>query len=309
MAEKVRVGVIGHGHFGGFHAKQYEAHPEAELVAIADPRPAAAETIHVTYGSRHVANYADLIGRVDAVSIAAPTAMHFDIARQMIEAGIHVLVEKPLAETAAEARQLTALAESAGVVLNVGHIERFSAAYRQLKAEASGSARLYELRRHGPWRGRILDVDVVLDLMIHDIDLALDLTRSKPTEVSASGIEVKGYGLDAVQARVVFENGATAHISASRVAPAMARTISVNEPDRTLWVDLASGKIGVYSAGTEAVEETEIAHHDSLRAEIDAFLGAVRGESAGGVSGTDAAAALDLAEAIRAAAHRGLVPR
>jgi len=170
---------------------------------------------------------------------------------------------------------------------------------------ASEKARLYECRRHGPWRGRILDVDVVLDLMIHDIDLVLDLTQSKPVKVSASGVEVKGHGLDAVLAQVVFENGATAHISASRVAPSIARTISINETDRTLWADLASGKVGVYSADNEHVEEIEVPHRDSLRAEIDAFLETIVDGKPGGVSGADATAALELAEAIRVAAHGG----
>lgn len=300
--ETVRVGVVGHGHFGGYHAKQYAAHPDAELVGIADPSDKAAEVINASYGNVHVRNYRDLIGSVDAVSIAAPTAFHEEIATAFIEAGVHLLVEKPLALTEDSAKRLSEMAMAAGVVLNVGHIERFSASYAHLKSKIAAPPLLYDAQRHAPWLGRILDVDVVLDMMIHDIDLVLDLAQSEPVDVRASGVEMMGHGLDSVLARVAFANGAVAHIGASRVAPTINRVMRVTEAARTLTVDFGTGAFSVFDAAANASSEVDLPHRDSLRAEIDAFLAAVRGDGAGGVTGDEATKALALADRIRAAA-------
>jgi predicted dehydrogenase len=303
--QRIKVGVIGHGHFGSFHAKQYEAHPGAALIAVADPTPAAAETARATYGDRHIADYRDMIGRVDAVSIAVPTEMHAAVARACIEAGVHVLVEKPLCPTAGEARALADFAAARGIVLHVGHIERFSATYRRLKERVAAPPLLYDVHRFSPWRGRILDVDVVLDIMIHDIDLVLDLAGSEPVEVTASGVELMGYGLDSVLARVGFASGAVAHIAASRVAPRVSRVFTVVEAKRSLTADFGANTLSVFSAAEKAVREEEVAKADSLRAEIDAFLRAVGGDKAsGGVGGVEAVRALELAERIRRAAGR-----
>ncbi len=302
--ETVRVGVVGHGHFGGYHAKQYAAHPEAELVGVADPSDKAAEGIKAAYGNLHVSDYRDLIGSVDAVSIAAPTAFHEEIATTFIEAGVHILVEKPLALTEDSAKRLSEMAIAAGVVLNVGHIERFSASYTHLKSKIAAPPLLYDAQRHAPWLGRILDVDVVLDMMIHDIDLILDLAESEPVEVFASGVEMMGHGLDSVLARVTFASGAVANIAASRVAPKISRVMRVTEPARTLTVDFGTGAFNVFDSVAKASSEEELPHRDSLRAEIDAFLEAVRGNGAGGVSGDEATRALALADRIRDAALR-----
>ncbi len=301
--EPVKVGVVGHGYFGAFHARHLEASPAAELVVIADPSEAAAEAIRASYGGRHATDYTSLIGRVDAVSIAVPTRLHRSVAADFIEAGIHVLVEKPLCESAAGGQQLAELAARRGVVLNVGHIERFSATYRRLRRELSGDARLIECQRHAPWRGRIVDVDVVLDMMIHDIDLVLDLARSEPSDVTASGVAMMGHGLDAVVARVLFANGSVAHFSANRVAPETSRIMRVVAPDRALMADLGKGKLGVYAADGKSLREEEIPLEDALKAEIDAFLSAVRGRSANGVDGRQAVAALSIVDRIRAAAR------
>ena len=301
MSEKIRVGVVGHGYFGTFHARHYEAHDDVEMVAIADPTPDAADTVRTVYGDRHVDDYRDLIGRVDAVSIAAPTGMHEEIADDFINAGVHVLVEKPLCATAEAAARVTKLAADKGVVLNVGHIERFSAVYGRLRQEVRRPIRLFDVHRVAPWRGRILDVDVVLDMMIHDIDLVLDLADSEPVSVEASGIEMMGHGLDQVLARVGFADGAVAHISASRIAPKVSRVLAVAEAERTLTVDFGTGVLSVFAGGDKEVNETEVPRVDSLRGEIDAFLAAVKGEPTGGVTGEEATRALELADRIRAA--------
>jgi predicted dehydrogenase len=298
--KRIRVGVVGHGYFGTFHAKHYAGHPDAELVLIADPGEKAGEDIRAAYGDIRVGDHTDLIGKIDAASIAAPTALHHKITSDLIEAGISVLVEKPLCESANGARQLAELAERRGVRLHVGHIERFSATYRRLKESLRAPPLQIECWRHTPWRGRILDVDVVLDLMIHDLDLALDLVGSEPVDVSASGVSMMGHGLDSVLAQVGFANGCVAHFSASRVAPTVSRIVKVTEADRSLSADLMTGRLGAFSSEDSAVHDAEIAHVDALRAEIDAFLGAVAGKGDGdAVDGRQAWRALALADRIR----------
>lgn len=303
MSDQIKVGVVGHGYFGTFHARHYEALPGAELVAVADPRPEASKAIRDAYGDRHVESHRDLIGKVNAVSVAVPTSKHAEVAADMIAAGVHVLVEKPLADTVDRARDLASSARAKRVVLQVGHVERFSATYQRLKAEWSGEAPILECQRCAPWRGRILDVDVVLDMMIHDIDLVLDLVRDRPIRVEATGAEMMGHGFDTVIARVEFAGGTTAHISASRVAPAITRSMTITERKRTLTGDLSLGRVGIFSASPEpSKSEFDVPHHDSLRAEIEAFLAAVGGRASNGASGEEAVAALELAEAVRRSA-------
>lgn len=298
----VRVGVVGHGHFGAYHAKQYAAQPGAHLVGIADPDADTAAAVQAAYGEIHVSDYRDLIGRVDAVSVAVPTALHEAVAMEFIGAGVHLLIEKPLCGTAEAAKRITENAAQAGVILHVGHIERFSSVYDQLKAELSAPPLLIEAHRHAPWMGRILDVDVVLDMMIHDIDLVLELIGSDAVGVEASGVEMMGYGLDAVLARVDFENGAVAQISASRVAPSVSRVMRVMEAARTLTVDFGTGSLGVFDAASKRATELSVPPRDALRAEISAFLAAVNGAETNGVGGRAATQALALADLIRSSA-------
>lgn len=303
MTGRIRVGVVGFGYFGAFHARHYAANPDADLVAIADPSESRGEVIRSTYGDIHKTVYADLVGMVDAVSIAAPTALHDRIAPFFIDAGIHVLVEKPLAATADSARYLAARAEHAGIVLHVGHVERFSPAYRALR-NAVSEPRLIECRRHSAWTGRVIDVDVVLDLMIHDIDLALDLARSPAVDVHATGMSLMGHGLDAVIARIGFENGAAAHLSASRVAASPGRAITVVEAGRSYMVDLTTRTLSTFTAEGHGQQSVDVPAADSLGLEIAAFLAAVAGGENRGVGGGAAVAALMVAEAIRDAASR-----
>ena len=298
----LRVGVVGHGHFGAYHAKQYAARPDVHLVGIADPAAGAAAAVKAAYGEVHFGDYHDLIGRVDAVSIAVPTSLHEPVATEFIEAGVHLLIEKPLCGTADAARRLNQRAMKAGVVLHVGHIERFSSAYGELKSALLAPPLLIEAHRHAPWLGRILDVDVVLDMMIHDIDLVLDLIGSRAVGVSASGVEMMGHGLDAVLARIDFESGAVAQISASRVAKSINRMMRVVEATRTLTVDFGTGSLGIFEAASKSAAERLAPPRDALRAEIEAFLGAVRGTDGNGVGGAEAVGALELADLIRSSA-------
>ncbi len=303
MSARLRVGVIGHGYFGAFHAKHYASMPDVEFVAIADPHEMISGT-----AARLVRDPRQLLGSVDAVSIAAPTALHHAISGEFLDAGVHALVEKPLADTAERAGDLTARAERAGVVLRVGHIERFSPAYRALRA-AVVKPRMIEARRHTMWTGRAIDVDVVLDLMIHDIDLVLDLVGSMPISVEAHGVALMGRDLDAVDARLTFADGTAASLSASRVALVAGRTLSAYEAGRVLTADLAGRALSVFDAATANRSAVEVTPADALGQEIRAFLDAVRGAPSPGASGGDATRALLVAEQIRAAAAQRLKSR
>ena len=297
--------MVGHGHFGAYHAKQYAAQPDVHLVGIADPAAGAAAAVKAAYGEIHFGAYRDLIGRVDAVSVAVPTGMHESVAKAFIDAGVHLLIEKPLCGTAEAAKRLSDRATQAGVILHVGHIERFSSVYGQLKAELAAPPLMIEAHRHAPWLGRILDVDVVLDMMIHDIDLVFDLVGSRAVGVSASGVDMMGHGLDSVLARIEFENGAVAQISSSRVAEGVSRVMRVAEAARTLTIDFGTGSLGVFDAASKSTTERLAPPRDALRAEIEAFLGAVKGEDGNGVGGAAAIRALELADWIRSSAMNG----
>lgn len=309
---RVRVGVVGLGHFGSFHLRHYAAHPGVRLAAVADADAARAATA-LQHGATTCASHRDLIGRVDAVTVAVPTSLHHQVAGDLIDAGIHVLVEKPITDRAATARDLVARAEARGVVLQVGHIERFSPTFRALAREVRRPL-LVELRRHNAWTGRATDVDVVLDLMIHDIDLAATLAGSAAIEVAAVGAHVAGELADAVNARLVFANGVVADLSASRVAAAPHRTIRVLEEGRALTADLVGRTVTVIERGTgsPSVRTEAIEPADALAAEIAAFVDAVGGRPTAGVSGREGLAALEVAERIRAAlpaAQKRAAPR
>ncbi len=306
----VRTGVVGLGYFGSFHLKHYAASPLARLVAVADANAKRGEAARQDFGVETFSDHRDLIGRVDAVSIAAPTSLHHPIAIDFIEAGVHVLVEKPVTDRADTARDLVRRAERRGVVFHVGHIERFSPTFTELRRRVE-RPRLLELTRDAPWVGRITDVDVVLDVMIHDIDLALALVRSPVEEVVAGGAELMGFGLDAVTANLRFSNGATARISASRVASAPRREVRVIEPGRAFTADLMTRKLAIFDprhAGPGDKPVTvfhDIPAEDALAAEIRAFLTAITTGSSDGVDGAAALEALEVAERIRAAVRQG----
>ncbi len=302
MAERIRTGVVGLGYFGNFHARHYAAHPDAILVGVADPRPERAE-VAAGHGSAFFADYRELIGQVDAVSIAVPTSLHHAVAGAFIDAGVAVLVEKPVTDDVATAGDLVERAANKGVVFNVGHIERFSPAFRTLAAEIP-APRLIECQRHNPWSGRAIDVDVVLDLMIHDIDLALALAQSEVLGVEATGVAVAGTGADAVNARLLFASGAVAELSASRVAPAAQRAVRALAPGLAVTADLVGRTVTVLRGApgaTPVSESPAVVPQDALGAEIAAFLEAVQGRPNPGVSGAEGLTALAVAERIRAA--------
>jgi len=283
MAEQVRVAVVGSGYFGRFHANHYAKNPRARLVAVVDADEGRAQAVATEFGGAALADYRAIIGKVDAASVAVPTPLHYAIAQDLIEAGIHVLVEKPLTDSEETGRVLTKLAEARKVVLQVGHIERFSSAYRTLK-EMIAAPLYVESYRIAPWKKRGVEVDVILDLMIHDIDMIIGLVGSPVAHVDAVGTPILGKRVDIANARITFESGCVANVTASRVSYKTERRMRVFGHNRYLNCDLGEGKIYGYrlrgdplTEGLAAIgtETHEIEKQDSLANEIDAFLDCV----------------------------------
>jgi predicted dehydrogenase len=280
MADRIRTAVVGAGYFGRFHANHYAKNPRAELVAVIDTDETRAGVVAAEFGGEASADYRSLIGRIDAASVAVPTPLHYDIARALMEAGIHVLIEKPITDSVSTASALTELAEERSVVLQVGHIERFSSAYRTL-AEAIDGPLYFESYRIAPWKTRGVEVDVILDLMIHDIDMIIGLVGSRVESVDAVGTPVLGQRIDLANARITFESGCVANVTASRVSYKTERRMRVFARNHYLNCDLGEGKIFGYrlrgnpmTEGLAAIvtETFEIPKEDSLANEIDAFL-------------------------------------
>jgi predicted dehydrogenase len=283
MADQVRVAVVGSGYFGRFHADHYARNPRAQLVAVVDTDEARAQAVAKEFGAEPAADYRSIIGRVDAASVAVPTPLHYDVARDLIEAGIHVLVEKPLTDSVASGSKLADLAAARKRVLQVGHIERFSSAYRTL-AKIISNPLYFESYRIAPWKNRGVEVDVILDLMIHDIDMIIGLVDSPVAQVDAVGTPVLGKRIDLANARITFESGCIANVTASRVSYKTERRMRVFARNQYLSCDLGEGRISGYrlrgdpmTEGLAAIatETYEIEKQDSLGNEIDAFLDCV----------------------------------
>jgi predicted dehydrogenase len=283
MAERVRVAVVGSGYFGRFHADHYARNDRAELVAIVDTDAERARAVAGEFGGEPVSDFGSIIGKVDAASVAVPTPQHYDVARALIGAGIHVLVEKPLTDSEETGRELTKLAEARKTVLQVGHIERFSSAYRTLSKMISQPL-YFESYRIAPWKNRGVEVDVILDLMIHDIDMIIGLVGSPVAQVEAVGTPVLGRRIDIGNARITFESGCIANVTASRVSYKTERKMRVFARNQYLSCDLGEGRINGYRLEGDpmtdglaaiAAETYEIEKQDSLANEIDAFLDCV----------------------------------
>jgi len=300
--------VIGVGYLGRFHAQKYAALPECELAAVVDPDPEAARRSAEPLGARALADHRELLGRVDAVSIAAPTSLHHRIARDFLEAGSHVLVEKPITVTVAEADELVDLADRNGRVLQVGHLERFNPALRAADAILD-EPRFIESTRLAPFNPRGTDVDVVLDLMIHDIDIILDVVRSPVVRADASGATVLTQSTDIANARLVFENGCVANVTASRVSAKTERRMRFFQHDCYLAVDFHGRRLTVHRKGEQEMypgipelvtEDQHFDKADAIREEIEDFVRAITSGTQPLVTGIDGrralATAIDISE-------------
>jgi predicted dehydrogenase len=249
---RMRLAVVGVGHLGQHHARILSTLPDVDLVGVVDPNPDQAAAVAQKCGSKPFDRADALIGQVDAVSVATPTFYHHQVASLFLKSGIPVLVEKPVCRTVAEADELIELAEKAAVPLQVGHIERFNPAFEEL-ASRPINGKFIEAERHGPYTGRSTDIGAVLDLMIHDLDLLLSLVGSPVANVSAVGASVFGGHEDMVNARLEFQNGTVAHVTASRIAAKPKRRLRVWAPEGYAGIDFVNRKL------------TLVQHSDELR--------------------------------------------
>lgn len=245
MTDHSRVGVVGAGHMGGYHVAVFSEMPEANLVAVCDLDADRARELADRYGAEAFSDPADLIGRVDAVAIAVPTLRHFDVARAFLESGVHALVEKPVCPTMEEALALFDIAAANGAALHIGHVERFNGAVQELGSIVERPT-LIECRRLGPFASRTREDGVVLDLMIHDIDIVLRLVDEKIDLLSATGASVLSDSEDVANVQICFAGGCVANLTASRVTQSKIRTLSVSQPDAFITLDYADQELKIH---------------------------------------------------------------
>ena len=299
----LRAAVIGAGHLGRYHAEKYATLEGVELVAVCDLNRDRARQVAAIHGAASRVDYRELLGQVDAVTIAADTSAHFELARYFLENGVHVLVEKPMTATSGEGRELTAIAEKNDLRLQVGHVERFNPALLAARRRLA-TVQFIECHRLAPFRDRGADVNVVLDLMIHDLDLILSLLGSTPVSVSAVGISVLTKTADIANARIEFASGAIANVTASRVSTSAQRKFRVFHEGRYMSIDFGAGEVQLVSR-TETKEQPGLREErwslekgDALLAEVESFCESIRTHSPCEVSGSDGVLALEVAERI-----------
>jgi predicted dehydrogenase len=312
--DKIRAAVVGVGYLGRFHAQKYAQIPGCELVAVVDGREEVRNAVAAEVRSRAVADYRELLGKVDAVSVVTPTPAHFEIADAFLAAGAHVLVEKPITETPAQARELIARAAKGKRLLQVGHLERFNAAI--LAAEPHlHSPRFMECTRLAPFKERGTDVNVVLDLMIHDIDLVQSLAGSEIENIDAVGTPVFSGEIDIGNARIRFANGCVANITASRVSMKTERKLRIFEDAAYISLDLQQKILTLIRKRDPAaapgqlpvtIEEANLEQGDALKSEIESFLECIRNDRRPLVSGEDGLRALETAIRITEQVHANL---
>jgi predicted dehydrogenase len=305
MSKRLRAAVVGVGYLGRFHAEKYAAHPEADLVAVVDLDRERAAAVGGALGVPVLTDHRALRGRVDCASIVVPTQQHHAVAGDLVAAGIDVLVEKPLTMTIEQGKQLVEAAACAGRVLQVGHLERFNPAIRALDGLLT-QPRFIECHRLAPFTDRGTDVDVVLDLMIHDLDVIMSIVGSNVHAVEAVGVPVLTPSVDIANARLRFDNGCIANVTASRVSAKRERKLRVFQPDAYFSVDYGKRRVQIFRREPSAdgqpsltAEERQVEESDALAAEIDAFLRAVRARETPPVTGWDGLRALEVAHVIR----------
>lgn len=299
MHKILRAAVIGVGFLGRFHAQKLAAAEGVELVAVVDTDPGRAEEVAAESGTLALTDYRQILDRVDLVTIAVPTRCHFAIARDFLAAGRHVLLEKPITENIFEADELIRLAALNKVVFQAGHLERFNPAIMAMQGVVK-DPRIVFSHRLAPYKLRGTDVSVVLDLMIHDIDILLQTIPSRISNLRSVGVVGPSGQPDIVNARLQFENGCIANVTASRVSSESRRQFRVFGVDQVASVDCQARRLAVLSrdntaASGVAMEEKSFAQGDPLREEIEAFVTAVREGTPPLVSGEDGRRALEVA--------------
>jgi predicted dehydrogenase len=309
---KTRVAVIGVGALGKHHARILAAMPDAELIGIVDINEARAREIGGLVNAAPFTNASDVLGRVDAVTVAVPTESHLSVAMPFLDRGIGVLVEKPLARNAAEAQQMIAAAEKSGATFGVGHTERYNPAVSAVRPLLD-HPRFIEVHRLGTFPDRSLDIDVVFDLMIHDLDVVLSIVPSEVVAVEAVGVAVLTPKPDIANARLKFASGCIANITASRISKDRVRKIRIFQRDAYLSVDYAAQEVERWrlvkgSGAMPAIDggKLEIAQEEPLKRELADFIAAVHDKRDPGVTGADGLRAIVLAQRVTDEINRSL---
>jgi len=309
----LRVAVVGVGSFGRNHARVISSLPDVELTAVVDGDTARGRAVADEYGSAFVPDVDGLLGRIDAAIVATPTATHEEIASRLLNAGVDVLAEKPIASSSGAGHRLTRLAESKRRILQVGHLERFNPAVLALERKITIPL-FFEIHRLSVFSPRSLDVDVVLDLMIHDLDIVLSITGQDPSEVHAAGISVLSPKVDIANVRLVFPTGCIANLTASRVSTEQVRKLRLFQPGEYISVDyhrqdanrlavaqpqdLDPSSLAKGAAPKIGFESLPVQKSEPLKLELEAFFHSVRTRSRPRVGGSEGTQALRVAESI-----------
>ncbi len=314
MNNKIKTAVVGVGYLGTFHAEKYSTLENSELIAVVDVRKEQVDKISTKLNVKGLNDYKELkdLG-VQAVSVAADTTKHFEIASWLLSNGIDVLLEKPIASNVEEAQKLVEIAETNQRILQVGHLERFNPAFIEMKRVLT-KPWFFESKRISSFTGRGSDVDVVLDLMIHDIDIISHLVGRPLERVDAVGVPVLTKSVDIANARLIFEGGATANVTASRVSFKSERSMRIFQPDVYINLDFGNKKLTIFTKSSAdpgatpqiGIKEMDIEERDALKDEISSFVECVKNKTKPLVSGEDGLKALLLVNKIREALNESL---
>jgi predicted dehydrogenase len=303
MTNRLRIAVIGVGHLGQHHARLLASMDDVELVGIVDTKPGRAEQVAAACGTRAWPAAGDLLGRIDAVTIAVPTVSHLDVALPFLERGVSALVEKPVAPTVADAERLISTAAGAGAIFAAGHTERFNPAVVAALPLVS-DPRFVEVHRLGTFPERSLDIDVIFDLMIHDLDLLLAAVDSEVVSIEAVGVNVLTPRTDIANARLRFASGCIANVTASRISRERVRKVRFFQHDSYVSIDYAAQEVEVYRLAPRGAVppiqggKLEVVNEEPLRRELVDFVDAVRHKREPGVTGQAGRDALELATRI-----------
>ncbi len=301
--EKIKVGVVGVGYLGKFHAEKYARMDDVELVGVVDRDPGKTQSVAHKFNTAAFTNYKNLIGKVDAVSVVTQTPYHFDISKDFLENDVDVLIEKPITTTLEEANTLVDIADARGPIIQVGHLERFNPAVIALEGVIN-QPMFIESHRLSAYQERGTDVDVVLDLMIHDIDIILNFVKSEIKDIDAVGVSVVSPNIDIANARLTFANNCVANITASRISMKTMRKIRIFQNDAYVSVDYANHDITVvkrYNNNSSGlipgmdIKRMNFTQADPLDAELRSFIRCVSNREVPAVSGRDGRNALKVA--------------
>ncbi|MCB1193685.1 MAG: Gfo/Idh/MocA family oxidoreductase [Leptospiraceae bacterium] len=318
MENILKIGIIGVGHMGQYHVNVARMLSGVELVGLYDTDDTRLQQISEKYATKSFSKLEDLLGKCDALIIATPTYLHYEVSKKALLAGKHVLVEKPITESVEEARELVSIAKDKGLILQVGHVERFNGAVLEL-GKIVDSPILIESRRLAPYNARIRDVGVVLDMMIHDVDIVLNLVKSDVTFLSAIGSKVISDHEDAVSVQLAFQNGSIAIITASRCTQSKIRTLNITQRDAYIKLDFTDQEIELHRHATsniqlgateikyrqESIVEKIFVHKDNpLKLEQEHFVNCILGKSMPQVSGEKDIQTLEIAHKILKEIHK-----